>query len=226
MKSGMLSNQSLSLYITPFLCMKRGQSSLSHQSHQGGFLVWFFFSKGPCFGCAPEAATLTVTQIDTSSWMERNQDYGACKSASRAAHVCVTWTALTSSTLLWGETRLTSGDRTRIQSQQHKHGDPSEAEQGLFICIRMKRKIKGSGIPIFEQSLALFLHLFYRDSAGDLVTIQKQACGKFLTGSKKRKWVFFWVTVCPLRFQQSRNRDIWMFRCALLNGNACIMLFD
>lgn len=51
----------------------------------------------------------------------------------------------------------------------------------------MKWKIKGSGIPIFEQSLPLFLHLFCRDSAGDLVTTQKQACGNRQAAKKEKK---------------------------------------
>lgn len=107
---------------------------------------------------------MTVIQTDISSWVEFNQECGACKSASLAVHVkisysgklteltCVYSTVLMSSTLLSGETSLTSEYLTRIQSQQPKFGDPSEEEQWLLICIRMKRKIKGSGIPIFESS--------------------------------------------------------------------------
>lgn len=154
MKSGMLSNQSLSLYITPLLCTKREQLSLSHPSLHGNIEVWFQRPKGCC--CAPEAATLTVTQTDISSWMELNQDYGAWKSASLAVHVHVhvqisyrekltesTRNALTSSALLWGETSLTSEDLTRIQPQQHKFGDLSEAaHSGFSFAFEWNGKLK------------------------------------------------------------------------------------
>lgn len=152
MKSCMLSNQSLSLYITPLLCTKREQSSLSHPSLHGNGEVWFQRPKGCC--CPTEAATLTVTQTDISSWMELNQDYGAWKSASLAVHVHVkisyrekltesTRTALTSSALLWGETSLTSEDLTCIQLQQDKFGDQSLAEHsGFWFTCEWNRKLK------------------------------------------------------------------------------------
>lgn len=131
--------------------------------------------------------------------MKLNQDYGAWKSASLAVHVKISnREKLTESTCVTDcVNKQHSSLRRDIPDLRRSLTHPVSAAQiwwsvrsgaqWLLICVRMKRKIKGLGIPIFEQSLPLFLHLFCRDSAGDLVTIQKQACVKFLTGNKIKK---------------------------------------
>lgn len=99
----------------------------------------FIFSKGPCFGCAPEAATLTVMQTDTSSWMERNQDYGACKSASRAAHVKISYREKLTECCLDCTNEQRSSLRRDTADLRRSHTHPVSAAPNVVICQKQSR---------------------------------------------------------------------------------------